>query len=765
MFWQKQSQCLNQRAISKDECVFQTFIAGTRVYSCCPDQDELARFILSGKEGATYCNEVLFSDTYGYCDLDSKQTLEQLGFSEEAFIELFNGVLIECHKKHLGITLHPREILWTCSSRPGKTSYHLKIHCPYYWPYASRKTSMKDFFSLVNNVCCATEGLHFYEEKDGKLTLCSVLDLAVYTPNRCFRVCGCSKPDSEVKLIPVGGRITHSSIVQNLLTAPSGLTAFQLKTKPIKQSKVSLEKATLETFAKKFGAEFCHMKGCVAVLRNVGKRVCPIGGEENLTDNCFFVLKDRGSSLHFGCHNQNCHGKLLKVHEIAQNQKYTHYDDYSMLLKTDTKYEDIVEYMISTIKFIDRPCDPYFVTTSLSGVSCFDNKVKVIVANCSKSLFKNYSDIKLTDEDLILCFSKIFTQLLQSRRIPTYCDTVWQPFLQKNRPTNIPANKLNLFQGFVLEKVPPSKVDFEKTLMFDLLSRLCNHKEPDFVYLLSFIAHKLQFPADKKPIALCFINSREGVGKGTFGEMLSRIFKCGTNSYVAFNSLAGFANGFNGVKSKALFICLEEVTAKRNCLREYSGFLKDQISSKVILEEIKNKERTIRPWYASIIIYSNDFNVMSCSRTDRRLCMFTSDSSKANDKEYFVKLHKELDNMDYVKAAFDYFSNYDVSDWNYREIPYSEIKDKLAAASERNVTKFHRYLLKECITGQTEYKFNGADIYNHYRDFCDAYGVQKRSNRSYVVNNLELYLKMTKQGEFYLLSDAERRKYLGQIKE
>ena len=765
MYWQVQNQCLHQRNINKDEIVFQTFIEGQRMFSCISDKDEFARYILSKQAGSQYCNELLFTDTFGYCDLDCKQTLEELGFNEETFIQAFNNVLIKCHKKDLGVDIQNCDIFWLKSSRPSKTSFHVKIQCPYYWKVEERKVEMKDFFRFVEVECGKVKGLHWYEETKGKLSLCTVVDLAVYSNNRCMRAAGCSKPDIEVQLLPLNAKLTHSTIVQNLLTVTAAeknrMKPFVLKSKCKIVSNPQIDTHVLHAFAQKFGAKFVGMKGNIGICKNVGTRLCPIGGEQHQTDNCFFVIKQTG--IFFGCHHEHC-TKLLKVHEIEATKKYLHYDDYKLLLENkNITITDVYEYMTDTINFIDKPSDPFFVTTSKSAVACLKNRISCVVTNSAKTLFKNYSDLYIQQgEEEPLKFGKILQGMLRRRLIPTYQDTVWRPFLGKKTPD---FGKLNLFQGFVLEQLPKNSLDFEKSQMYDLLQRLCGHSKESLLYLLNFIAYKLQNPADKKPIALCFINSREGVGKGTFGEFLSRLFFCGTNSWVAFNNLTSFANSFNGIKSKALWICLEEVSAKRNCLREYNGFLKDQISSCVILEEIKNKERTLRPWYASIVIFSNEFNVMSCSRTDRRLVFFESDNSKANNKEYFVALHKELDSLEFLKSAFDYFSTYDTSQWNYRAIPKSTIKDKLAKCSEKNVTKFHRFLFKECFAGATTYTFDGHQLYCHYRDFCELYGVQKRSDRSYVCSNLELYVKMTKIQDTYTLTNKERQRYLAEIKE
>ena len=123
------------------------------------------------------------------------------------------------------------------------------------------------------------------------------------------------------------------------------------------------------------------------------------------------------------------------------------------------------------------------------------------------------------------------------------------------------------------------------------------------------------------------------------------------------------------------------------------------------------------PWYANMMIFSNDFNVMSCSRNDRRLVFFTSDNSKANSKEYFTQIYQELADLKVMRAAFDFFSNYDTSDFNYREIPYSDIKQKLVRCSERKADKFHRHLMRT-VGARERHTLKEGELYEIYRDYA-----------------------------------------------
>ena len=767
MFFFKQAPALDQRAISEDQICFSTMVNGHRVYGSVPDKDEYARYILSSNDGSDFANELLWSDTHTYVDLDAPCTLDDLGHTLETFVAAFNHLLIESFAKHLDCEIRPHQILWSNSTRAEKTSFHIKIACEHYWQVSQRK-EMKSFFKLVNQVCLQTKGFHFYATVDDELKLSSILDLSVYSANRCFRSLNCQKLDSP-KLLPLRGGVSHSQIVAHMLTITpddcEGMKPFVLKSKcQIPKNVTSIHTGILQDLAAKYGATYIETKGSLCLLRNKGIRVCPINGEKNESDNCYFILSEQGAKVLFGCHNENCRGQLIPVHTFAALKEYTYYGDYMKLVNkssADLKVSDIEEYLKSTISYIDRPDQPFFVTLSKVGLPCFSHKINYSQVHCSKTLFQRYADIHLmADGDDPLKFSSILNQLLKQRRIPTYCDTLWQPCLGAS--PHVPANKLNTFQGFCLSTVKSEGIDFETTQLYDLLKRLCGNQQEYISYLCSFIAAKLQKPYVKVPIALCFLNSKEGCGKGSFAIFLERLFSCGETSFISFNNLQSFANSFNSIQSKALWIVLEEISARRNCLKEFRGFLKDKISATTLLCEPKGKERSLIPFYASLILFSNEFNVLSCSKNDRRLVMFTSDSSKANDKDYFVKIYAELDSLAVMRSAFDYFSKYSVADFNYRAIPHSEIKDKLAQCSEKNVAKFHRWLLKSIYQGECQ--FEESEVYHYYKEFCEVYGVGRPSDRSHVCTQLELYLKMEKVDETYYLSKENRDKYYAEIR-
>ena len=759
--FRKQAQALAQRETSNDQIVYQTFVQGARMYGTCSNGDQYAQYILHESH---LCNELLWSHTHTFFDLDSEQHLEQLGHRDEAsFVEQFNDLLIEAFQEHLGVQIAHNDMIWSCSTRREKMSYHVKVaNNQFFWPAKSRKTDLKNFARLVDNTLRNTPGFYYYTKEGDQLKQVSILDTAIYSPNRCFRSLACAKPTFDVPFRPLRGEITHSEIVKHMITVSDleGREPFVLKTKPQEVCIPCVPVATslLSTLASKHGSTYVNTQGSLVILKNDGPRLCKIGGEINESDNAFLVIKNGG--VFFGCHNDSCLGELLKVHDFPQHKKFVYYSDYQKLIKDpDVTVQKVQEYMRSVISYVDRPSEAFFVISNKQAIEEWDHRLTLRQVNCAKVLFRGYGDIHLSTEDETIKFSAVLAGLLRRREIPTYADSIWLPHLREKVPT-LPTNKINTFTGFALEQCPFSQVDFTQTKIYDLLKKLCNNKEDHIQYLLHFIAHKLQNPAKKLPICLAFIASREGVGKGSFGEFLKRLFSCADPTHVSFNTLESFCSGFNGVQSRALWVILEEVTAKLGGLKQFSGLLKDKISSTSLLLELKNKERKTIPWHANVIIFSNEFNILSVSRHDRRLVMFESDPSKSNNKAYFTQIYTELDDLAVMRAGFQYFRDFDLGDWNYRDLPHSDTKDRLVSCCEKNVTKFHRIFM-EYYEGCVQYEVNGEDIYESYKGYCESWGIHKRSNRHHVIANLLLHCPWIKKvDKTFIFNDSDRRTFL-----
>ena len=152
--YRKQALALAQRETSNDQIVFQTFVQGARMYGTCANADQYAEHIIHESQ---LCNELLWTHCHTFFDLDSSQHLQQLGHTDEAsFVEQFNNILIDAFQEHLGVQIAFNDIIWSCSTRSEKMSYHIKVaNNQFFWPVASRKTDLKNFVKLMDNTLSA----------------------------------------------------------------------------------------------------------------------------------------------------------------------------------------------------------------------------------------------------------------------------------------------------------------------------------------------------------------------------------------------------------------------------------------------------------------------------------------------------------------------------------------------------------------------------------------------------------------------------------
>ena len=444
-FWRTQKPCLEHAQKNCDEIVFSTFLRGIRMYSSVSNKDEYAQFLLSDAEGSDCCCELLAGSTATYLDLDSPHTLEKLGFSSETeFINQFNQLLITTFKEHLDTVITPGNVLWSCSTRENKTSYHVKVVClDKFWPAETRKSEKKNFMKLLESECMNRTGFHWLTSKQSEIQMYSILDTSVYSKNRTMRTLTQKKPEYHACFELISKRkATHSDIVAHLLTVTTAekenRTCFTYKgSQKFPTRTQGIHENIFKKLANNFGAEYVKTEGSLVVLKNLGCRACPIGKEQNSSDNCFFLLRDHGQSVYFGCHNSACSGRLLLAHSFLSTKEYQHYEDYKkILLKTEVSTNDIRDYISSVVRYVDKVSEPYFVTTSKVPMELYDHRLYTTQVSCSKHLFKGYQDIQLpvTDSEDLQTFSGILSGMMKQRTLRTYSQACWMPFTKADVP-------------------------------------------------------------------------------------------------------------------------------------------------------------------------------------------------------------------------------------------------------------------------------------------------------------------------------------------
>jgi hypothetical protein len=272
--------------------------------------------------------------------------------------------------------------------------------------------------------------------------------------------------------------------------------------------------------------------------------------------------------------------------------------------------------------------------------------------------------------------------------------------------------------------------------MYDLITRLVNYNQECLEFLLNFLALKIQKPFFKPPLILTWCATKKGCGKGTFKLFLEKLFSCNENIMTSYNKIGQFTSNFNSELETALFLVLEEVSAnKKNSLKEFSGLLKDISSMSEILVEKKGIDRKVVPFYGNVLVFSNELCVVQVTGDNRRIVAFEVNNEKCNDTKYFNGIYKELESLEVMKSAWDFFLKRDVGDWDFRKLPKTELLRRLQRCSETVNVKFARWYFKDIhadiVTTETE-------IFEHWQDFCMETGIPNHRDCLFVACNLQM---------------------------
>ena len=767
MFTYTQQPALDSRKTNNDEIIAQTTVQNRRVYTTFANKDKYAEFILSDKEGSEFCNELLYGNVSTFIDLDCKLQIPELGFETmQEFISGFNQILIKVYDEYLGLKLNKRNILWSESCRPQKSSFHIVIkNSEFFWKKSQVGTDLREFIKIIRDETLQTQGYHFLVENQGEIKMQSIVDIQVYHTNRCFRTLHCRKPDIHKRLKALKNAdhipITHSILVSHMITETDlDKEPYKLlKRRKIQTKKQGISRTLLDRLALQFGCNVHKVSPTLVQLRNATEcRICPITNNcLNLSDNAFMIRKSE--AIWLGCHSECCKGKLKKIHQFET--MFSWYDDYRKILslpKNEITREVIEEYIKNVACFIDLPKNGFFCTSRESYVKHLPLKSKEIIS--CPNLFSKHNDIAVIIDNKKLMFSEVLRDLVTTRNIPVFENTVWIPRTNgsKYQPENI-KSKYNTFSGFALDQEKETTIDFTKTMIYELIQRLVNYNKECLNFLLNFVSMKINKPFFKTPLILTWCNTRKGCGKGTFKLFLEKLFSCNENILTSYNKIGQFVSNFNSELETCLFLVLEEVSAnKKNGLKEFSGLLKDIASMTEVLVEKKGHDRRITPFYGNVIVFSNELFCVQVTNDNRRHVIFEVNTEKCNDTEFFQSVYQELNDLEILQSAWNFFLKRDISTWDFRKIPKTDLLKRLQRCSEAASIKFARWLFK--LRGTNDITVDETQLYMYWCDFCIETGIPNKRDMMFVASSFETVLPCTRKDNYYFISSVEIQKFL-----
>lgn len=203
---------------------------------------------------------------------------------------------------------------------------------------------------------------------------------------------------------------------------------------------------------------------------------------------------------------------------------------------------------------------------------------------------------------------------------------------------------LNLWQGLAVE---PRPGDWS---MMQELARdvLCDSNEGHFRYVLDWMAHCVQFPAERAEVAVVFRGDK-GTGKGTLGRAMRDIF--GVHG-LHISSPSHLTGRFNSHLRDCVLLFADEAFWAGDKASE--SVLKQLVTEATMMYEAKGVDARSEQNHIHIIIASNEHWVIPAGiNGERRFAVFDANNRRQGDRAFFTALNRQMDRGGLQAMLFD----------------------------------------------------------------------------------------------------------------
>lgn len=371
---------------------------------------------------------------------------------------------------------------------------------------------------------------------------------------------------------------------------------------------------------------------------------------------------------------------------------FKYYRDYKELMDTgEVSMETVKKWADAALVYIENGGKPFILTKNLKHDS--DSRLSTVVydtiniCDLLKTLdvrvlvlnpkFKPDEDESKTNKKYLYeSLKDALRHMIFMRTIPNYNKVEFYPYL--NNPPKL-RDCFNIFGGFeMVDYQPHVELQYEGSHMHKhIRDTLCNGDTAAFNYIDRWIAYMIQYPALRPDTAPLFV-AEQGVGKDLFGSFVGSLL--GGEYTLNFDNIDCFFSNFNIEQRGKIFIRLNEISDKGAAFNKH-----DRFKGEITKEHSRIEPKGVDPYRVRhtghYMCFSNKENCVYVENSDRRFAMIKSNNEHANDHAYFKPLLAEAKNKDFIKAAFDYYANMDLSDFNVRKIPITKFKEEQKIAN------------------------------------------------------------------------------------
>ena len=261
-------------------------------------------------------------------------------------------------------------------------------------------------------------------------------------------------------------------------------------------------------------------------------------------------------------------------------------------------------------------------------------------------------------------------------------------------PLECGARTLNLFTGFAADKLTNCKL-VPIDLVLGHIKLLCEDNTTYAEYVLNFLAHIIQQPAELTRTALVF-KGVQGSGKGLFFNWFGKNI-LGLKYYYITADPANITT-YNDHLNGKILINLDEARAADT----YAAA--SQLKNKITEPLITLQNKYVKPFtvenYGRYVFFSNQDNPVKVEDTDRRYVIFKTADRYARltpddpvKVKYFGELKSALADPNVIYSFMQFLRDRDIKQINWEDRPMTE---SYVISRELNIPIFAEFLEKYC---------------------------------------------------------------------
>jgi hypothetical protein len=289
-----------------------------------------------------------------------------------------------------------------------------------------------------------------------------------------------------------------------------------------------------------------------------------------------------------------------------------------------------------------------------------------------------------------------------------------------------PANVLNLFKGFHVEKyrpeVPMTDEQIEEAV--EPIIKQLNYVSSGYAnFLMKWQAHIVQFPGRKTNFALLFrdqgdfLHEGGGIGKNVFFEEFFGYGILGEDYIIVVGDNKELYGNFNSQFEGKLLIIIEEASGKDN--HTNSNILKAKISAKKQNVNKKMVQQYSVGDFANYLFTSNCPNPLPIGMGNRRLAAFDGNPVKRGDVDYFNDLVDHLNKPTTRWAYYQYLLKLKTFNSPVEFSNQMPITDAYRNIRQMNAPSYHKWIVDKLRKG-TLYDESISVLYEDYKRWMES---------------------------------------------